>query len=1479
MKLETGYIASTKSSRDLIEEPTHAKFPLKSPLQVEATKAMANLTDQSLSPKLVHQDRKITDANNNTKIQSTKGVSEGFFQTLQNERQKTPLQTRHPSFEYPQKYLIAKQEFNSSNEFDIDEPSRDFYTGLISASPQLALLKTSKDPKKLYQTIENLFQAALCSSNGHFIQKLAEFISKVPNVDCATEIIDRIFENIQKNFEKNDLQCALKFGNALAAALMNIGEKESTKAQVDVVRSTEGSPVKAALKRLFAKIILSDGATKNIYQPILFPAFKNGLATLYLDHCLLVYLQRKLLTKDKNPDSMGLGEKYQITDEAFKKLKSDGYNNYHATVGTRPLDAYRKIWPQGMKAVFTGFWNALDRFPPPTANVDSQSSTRTIPIKLSNKSELNVPAWQIGALALFGSMSILREILNVWMDELKTNITEEYIFDNPELLRESLKKLLFDPNFYISSLLKFEGLEGKILSTNDQRIDYEKAYSKCWKEKLNQKLIEISKKSSSPNEQNLFENIKKLLEKYEGKNLPSREFELEFNSCVSDFKTKVKFNEINLIIRDESVVSLINALPTFKFSDDKNAQADEITLLFNAIMENYLDNLHRLPNNEFVEKVKEFLTRWGKHLQVILQKNTARNALALLIEFGLFKKKISNKLEKGFKLPVSIDELPTMLQGMQELPEKDLVDLFRGFANDSNFKKILKENLVHKLLYEVESPLVDELETFMLDEDFLSAHFGILSNLHPQQKGILESAKNFWEKFTKNIVQLIKNKDFNDNFNKLWKDKSDGGFRAQLTDIVFNPQVSQNYDLLTSFVFFKKFHKKFNKTDEALLLEKALLFIGMIYDLPTQTAAKKVMGGSDYKIAEATANDGYLKKFTREMELFGAEGKILNHLGEEVLYHEALAQIDASFVDFEKIEKKDDSRILLRPPENVLKASQTFLENEVDALVKFVNISAQGKENQEKRNLWHYVLRLAIESGGEKNLKYCLEKLEDLSPLTLGDVKKHMKFIAANSANRKIQQSCEIMIGLFSKTANGQKCAMMLRDVLSPSKSNFVIADSKKNLNNETENTTVFNTILGESLSSLKSCIRILPEGNVSNFFSWILDSKNQYSKDYLQLTSLLTTVKLETKLLNKDLLLQISSKLGVLNTYFFTEVFSDHFAMGVTDSEQENTDKYKAKLTALSKFNEIMIDTLNNKEIRDQDLEILSQNLENFSIYHQSLSPKEMQRIINAYQNQCKDSGVQHDVEYSFFPMLKLNVESGRMLLETLKESKLYSLFKNGLIERYAAVDKLLHNYKKLSLDESLELGKQTILVPPTLVYCIAALDQVKPIPKLDEVLNDNSLKIAIDTAASLIRLLNDIGTTPLLKPELSLKTLKKYMESNQSEENFLTRLKGASSDEWSRMIKDLKFGEHNVGLDSLHEIADQSEVWTKFESNVLYLSKVYQEQKGKLSEVVSAINKKIGNEAVGNFISNFVSFHEELYSMNAMTEHGEYAIAKSDQ
>jgi len=1335
---------------------------------------------------------------------------------------------------------------------DITEPPREFYKDFIAY--QLTSLKNLEDPKKFYRAIESLFYTSLCITNRHILKKLAECISGFTNKKSAKEIIDLMFENIQEYFNKNDPQCAEKFGNAFAAALMNIAEQEQKDVDenFDMTRFQERTSAEAALKRIFLKVLLSDGAAKAVYEPVLEPKFKDSFLVLLMDHILLVYEKKEFVTKDQKLDRIPRDTQEKITPEAFEKLKATA-SEYHAEIGTRDPDTYKKIWPKGLKTAFTGFYETLEKLAPPNDGTNDQFSTRNITITSIDEKEFSVPAWKIGSLALFGSMSIFRILFNNWREKLKENINEKYLFAESELLRDSLKKMLFDPNFYLSSL-------SETVST-----EYTTAVSKAWQTNLLSNLDKISNQAQKKDEIELFKNIRQIIEKHQDK-LPSRDFEIELSSSIRNFKFRRIANRIRELINDPSFIELIEALPLFEFSSDKKEKTNEITLLFESIMDNNTKNLSKLSNQNFAPKIKAFLDQWGEKIQFILQKNKSTNLVTTLIEFGLFKELISNMLQKAFKLPISIEKLPKMLDGFRKLPDKDLVDLFRGFANNPDFKKAFKEDIIHSLLYDTKSPLVNDFESCMFNETFLSIHFDVLLAQKKEREKDLKIAQASWNKFIPNILQLLQSQNFHEVFKKYWKDAKTE-FQKYLTAIATNPYIYQKYDRFTAYVYFNKYKKLLNQTDQNLLMNKADHLLGMVYDLPTQNAAKKIRGGENYEATPVMPGDRLLVKFKKEMEIFGVEGKIKDQWGKEIYYHDALARIDASFVDFDRLGKEGESCVAAsNPPEKIIKESKEYLIAEIDDLMKFLKSYAKGKTKEHIRECWHYVLRIAIDRGNEKSLKNCLSVMEEeLGPLTVTDIKKHYHFIAKN---KSLFSSRDIMVDYFSKKSDngeGKKCSNLLK----------LITSSNSNINTEEKKESqLFDTILTPTLSILKSCMKNRPVNHMTDFLHWILDAKNQFFKDYLQLTSITQAIKLQKMLFssisNRDVSQQVLSKLGHITAYFFTELYSDNLAMGLADSSQKNSGSYLSKQSILSKFNKIMIDMLNHKPT--QELE--QKDFENLSIYQQSLTPaKEMQKIVTAYHQQHPVEGIQNSIEHSFHFMLNLNMESCRVLLKSLSDSNLYEIFRKGLMDRYSAVDELLYNYNKLTLDQSLELGRKTILVAPALCYCIAALDQVKPNPKLEDVINDNSLQKTLEKAALLVRLLNDIGTTPLLKPEESLKALKISMESNPNGMDFLTRLKNTSAEHWPRIIKDITFGEFNIGLDNLREISNIHDAWQKFESNILYLSKVYQKQKAELLEEINVLNQKIGDETPGKIILNFVLFHEKLYSKSAMVREGEYA------
>lgn len=841
--------------------------------------------------------------------------------------------------------------------------------------------------------------------------------------------------------------------------------------------------------------------------------------------------------------------------------------------------------------------------------------------------------------------------------------------------------------------------------------------------------------------------------------------------------------------------------------------------MYDAIIENKPDSLTKL-DAKFGNLFKQFLLTWGGKLQTVLKKDYKINFSTSLIERGLFKKTLSKILQKKFKLPVSIEKLPEMLDGLQKLPDIDLIELIKGYiSNDSDLKKLFKVEVFESLLNDTGSTLVDELENFMLDAKFLSANFENSLEHYPKNKGTLE-LKNSWRKFSEAIVSLWQSKNFSEAFKKRWKDNDIMGFQKQLTAIAFNPDVYKHYDLLTIFVSFNS--KNLSDVDEELIIEKTRFFVATVYDRPNQVAAIRAREGN-YTVKPLNIHSGPEAKYTHPMEDFGANGMLINSKGEKIPYYKALVIIDSSFINFNEKKGKDKNEsIVSNPSEKMLETSKQVLEKEVDDLVSFLESYAATEEEQ--KDLWQFVRELALSAKDKKQINTCSKKINELE-------KKIYK---------KKEREKEILEAVLKPTVN-----------------------------------------------SLMECISTLPKGNVQDFLKWVLTSK-QFSKDYLQLMSITQTAALEGalfgKLLSKDILLKVLPELGILNVYFAAEAWTDNLETKrqIKEQDPKEQDLYdQSKRIALSKFNNVMIKTLTNSSPE----ELVPQDFEKFSICQHCLSPEEMDKFIEAYQKDCRRD-VRKDIEYSYYFMVKMNINSAQTLLEKVKNHKLFNIIQKSLIERYSSVDQLLQD-KDLPLKELLEFGRQSILVTFTLAFCIAVLDQVKPNPKLEEVIKDNSLETALNTAALLVRLTNDIGTIPLLNPVQSLKNLDAYINSNSGSnldhKDFFTIMEDAwvmegTLVEWSRAIKDIKFGEHNVGLDSVRKQNNMSETLGAFKSNVLELSKIYLEKRNELIEAIKIINQKLGNEVVGNLILNFVLFHEKLYKKDARTQEGEYAI-KSGQ
>jgi hypothetical protein len=242
-------------------------------------------------------------------------------------------------------------------------------------------------------------------------------------------------------------------------------------------------------------------------------------------------------------------------------------------------------------------------------------------------------------------------------------------------------------------------------------------------------------------------------------------------------------------------------------------------------------------------------------------------------------------------------------------------------------------------------------------------------------------------------------------------------------------------------------------------------------------------------------------------------------------------------------------------------------------------------------------------------------------------------------------------------------------------------------------------------------------------------------------------------------------------------------------------------------------------------------------------------------------------------WPVLVANIEAAVELAGSLDGSPLGPLLREGLVERYRAVNRTLSSHH-LSPLELAAVGANTALVSPTLAYCVGVVaDLVHPVPGLAEVVADGTLADALHDAALLARLLNDAGTPLLgLTPSRRRAVIAGLRRAGPARLESLLL-----ADLFSRLRKDLRHGEFNVVLYAARRAPDTASALDALESSLNYYARLYALHSRRLAGTLRRLTRRLGDHRPAALIERFVAFHVALYANPYDRENGEYAVSGS--
>ncbi|MEU8005009.1 hypothetical protein AB0B66_27950 [Catellatospora sp. NPDC049111] len=429
--------------------------------------------------------------------------------------------------------------------------------------------------------------------------------------------------------------------------------------------------------------------------------------------------------------------------------------------------------------------------------------------------------------------------------------------------------------------------------------------------------------------------------------------------------------------------------------------------------------------------------------------------------------------------------------------------------------------------------------------------------------------------------------------------------------------------------------------------------------------------------------------------------------------------------------------------------------------------------------------------------------------------------------------------------------------------------------------------LLAATCSALTETIRRhMPAGPYRDFTAWAYSAENPRRHEYLQSTGVIQLVTMNTRMLTglveeHDWPAMLHHA-GRMNAYQVFEVVSDDLAIGlghpVLDAAQTR------RLDLIGALNRAMLQAL--APGRNTPAMLLLSGpardaARHASGFEQSLVKSKRAGMAEDYARHVgADAPLLQDVEYGLWAALVANVESCRDLVDGIDGTPTASLVRQGLADRYRAVERTLRAEHLSRLDLA-ALGGQSILVLPTLAYFVCVLnDLLAPVAVHRAVLADGTLSDVLSDAALLVRLQNDLGTRLLRMPPVQQHALINRVartcdaDGRDTAEAALDQLATDPDTAFNRLQKDIVNGEANVALWHARRAPDATSALTALADSLTYHAGLYGLHSARLAAGLAALDARLPDRRATTLIDRFVRFHEHMYSHAHTNPLGEYAI-----
>lgn len=426
------------------------------------------------------------------------------------------------------------------------------------------------------------------------------------------------------------------------------------------------------------------------------------------------------------------------------------------------------------------------------------------------------------------------------------------------------------------------------------------------------------------------------------------------------------------------------------------------------------------------------------------------------------------------------------------------------------------------------------------------------------------------------------------------------------------------------------------------------------------------------------------------------------------------------------------------------------------------------------------------------------------------------------------------------------------------------------------------NILRATGLGFQASLYQHMPPSVYRTFHLWALSTKNPQANYWQQMLGFPQMAKLTHRLLAKSVRVDQWDELvrysTYLNSYLIYEAVSDNLAFGLAVRRPDDR-TYDQRRAILIDFNDAMILRLRGQHTQsDNLLGRLQHCMAGISGFDQSLTTHEQRTIAEEFLRQHPQYTMD-DIEFGTWNALVANIQSCAEAADRMNDFQLGDFFRQGLISRYEAVNALLHQ-NVTEQDALIKVSTDTILVIPVLTYYTAVLmEKLDRNPALGTLIESGALFEAMEDAALLTRLLNDIGTNLVATDQFYAHLLNDlYMQLSPTASHVATLgdlllRHGERSELMTRIRKDVTFAEFNVSLHNLMTAPPTPLSLLLFGNNLVYFQHLYRERRNRLINNLQIIRQTLKNDSVVALIEGFVRFHEYIYQYQFDEQAGDYA------